>query len=134
MRILFIDDEVESNARYYVSALEMEGYEVLGARNPAEAITRIKEAKAAEKNIDLVVLDVLIPSTEDSVRGGLTLLETLHDLLPGVPVLILTILKEKQIRNSVAEMADVGKPKSIRAKTSTPPSELCALVKKTIKQ
>ena len=77
-RVLLVDDD-EGILVSLQCALEHEGYEVILARDGAEALARI------ERDVpDLVVLDVVMPR-----RSGLMVLDRIHRFHHGSPPVIL---------------------------------------------
>jgi CheY-like chemotaxis protein len=78
-RILFVDDE--GDWRYVVgSCLEEAGFEVVTAKDAAEALQRMETVK-----LDGIVLDLNLAG-----ENGLLLMEFLKQKYPGVPILIYT--------------------------------------------
>ena len=87
-RILLVDDD-ELILETVQAALEDRGYEVLLARDGAEALMR------AERDApDLIVLDVIIP-----IRSGYSVLDHLHrDRTQTAPVIMMTANEEERLR------------------------------------
>jgi CheY-like chemotaxis protein len=79
--ILIIDDEPDT-VTYFSSVLEDSGYATITARNGAEAIERVKEARP-----DLITLDITMPETS-GVRCYRDLRET--EAWRTIPVIIIT--------------------------------------------
>jgi CheY-like chemotaxis protein len=79
--ILIIDDEPDT-VTYFSSVLEDGGYATITARNGAEAIERVKEARP-----DLITLDITMPETS-GVRCYRDLRET--EAWRTIPVIIIT--------------------------------------------
>jgi CheY-like chemotaxis protein len=79
--ILIIDDEPDT-VTYFSSLLEDNGYATITARNGAEAIERVKEARP-----DLITLDITMPETS-GVRCYRDLRET--EAWRTIPVIIIT--------------------------------------------
>ena len=77
--ILVVDDEAQLR-RALKSLLAMRGYEVLLAENGAEAL-----ALAAERTVDLVILDLAMPG-----MSGLDVCRELRGWYAG-PILILSV-------------------------------------------
>ena len=79
--VLIIDDEPDT-VTYFSSLLEDNGYVTTTARNGAEAIERVKEARP-----DLITLDITMPETS-GVRCYRDLRET--EAWQTIPVIIIT--------------------------------------------
>lgn len=77
--LLLIDDDVYLLEKLK-GVLEAEGYAVNGARSPEEALTFL-----AAKDYLLVITDLSMPGTE-----GLSIYESIREVSPSVPVIILT--------------------------------------------
>lgn len=85
--ILLVDDEV---AYLYLlkSILEQEGYSnVITESNPLNVLDILKTQK-----IDLILLDIYMPQ-----MNGLELLEQISPKYPGLPVIIVTAVDDKEI-------------------------------------
>lgn len=100
--ILIVDDDLEirSLLRRY---LEGQGFRVSTAADRREC-----EARVADGNPDLIVLDVMLPD-----GSGLDICRSLHERRPGLRVILLTALKEDVDRIIGLELgADdyLGKP------------------------
>jgi DNA-binding NtrC family response regulator len=84
VRVLIADDQPD-----ILNALEFllldEGYEVLQARSPAEAIERIEAT-----DFDLAILDLNYTRDTTSGQEGLDLLERIRGIDPTLPVLVVT--------------------------------------------
>ncbi len=78
-RILVVEDK-ESMARMLKETLEMEGYEVITARDGAEGIKMIKENK-----VDVVLTDLRLPK-----KDGLEVLKASKEKNPLAPVIVMT--------------------------------------------
>lgn len=77
--ILIIEDK-ESMAQMLKQALELEGYEVIIARDGVEGIKRIKDSR-----IDVVLTDLKLPK-----KDGLEVLKASREENPLVPVIVMT--------------------------------------------
>jgi DNA-binding response OmpR family regulator len=86
-RILVIEDE-PGIVDFLERGLSSHGFEVLSAPDGAIGID-----KALSENVDLVVLDMMLPE-----RSGLEVLARLRDAKPALPVIILTALAEVEQR------------------------------------
>ncbi len=90
--ILVIDDEY--NLRYTLALILRDaGYLVDTAENAGEALKRLKAIGQ-----DLVILDLKLPDC-----NGLTLLNKIHSIKPGLPVLIITSLPRTDISEQLTE-------------------------------
>lgn len=78
-KILIIEDK-ESMAQMLKETLELEGYEVIIARDGAEGIKRIKDSK-----VDTVLTDLKLPK-----KDGLEVLKTSKEENPLTPVIVMT--------------------------------------------
>ncbi len=78
-RILVVEDD-EKQRQLYCEELTAAGYETVEASNAHEA-----EELLSREKIDLVVLDINMPGV-----SGLELLPRIHELRPGMPVIIHT--------------------------------------------
>lgn len=96
-RVLIVDDDAFL-AGIYATKLELEGFEVLSARDGDEGL------KAAAKEVpDLILLDVLMPKLD-----GFEVLKRLKEdpATKEVPVIMLTNLGQKEdIEKGIAEGA-----------------------------
>jgi CheY-like chemotaxis protein len=78
--ILVVDDEPE-NRRIYSEILSDLGYKVIDEPDGASALSDIRQGE----KIDLVITDYKMPD-----MNGLELAATLRNILPSIPVLMLT--------------------------------------------
>jgi DNA-binding response OmpR family regulator len=79
MNILVVEDET-AIADFVQRGLEAEGYSVACAADGLEG-----EQQALEDDVDLVVLDLMLPG-----RDGLSVLDTIRNQKPSLPVIVLT--------------------------------------------
>jgi DNA-binding response OmpR family regulator len=79
MNILVVEDET-AIADFVQRGLEAEGYSVACAADGLEG-----EQQALEDDVDLVVLDLMLPG-----RDGLSVLDTIRTQKPSLPVIVLT--------------------------------------------
>ncbi len=86
--ILWIDDEIEL-LRSHILFLEQKGYNVSVATNGDDAIEFLKKAG---KDIDLILLDEIMPG-----KGGLQTLVEIKEVVPGVPVVMVTKNEEESL-------------------------------------
>lgn len=116
--ILIVDDdpEIRTLLRRY---LESQGFRVSTAADRREC-----EARVCDGNLDLIVLDVMLPD-----GSGLDICRSLHDSRPDLRVILLTALKEDVDRIIGLELgADdyLGKPFN--------PRELVARIKAVLRR
>ena len=79
MNILVVEDET-AIADFVQRGLEAEGYSVACAGDGPDG-----EQQALEDDVDLVVLDLMLPG-----RDGLSVLDTIRNQKPSLPVIVLT--------------------------------------------
>ena len=79
LRVLIVDDEGEL-AYTLAERLVLRGFAAEGATSGEAALDRIEEAE-----FDVVVMDVRMPGI-----GGLTAIERIGELRPGLPVILVT--------------------------------------------
>jgi CheY-like chemotaxis protein len=77
-RILVVEDE-DSVRAVVARTLQAEGYEVLGAREGAEALRELEEIGGS---VDLIITDLIMPG-----MGGVQLGRELSQKYPGIPLL-----------------------------------------------
>lgn len=96
-RVLLVDDD-EGVLVPLTCALEHRGYEVIVARDGAEALARIERDEP-----DLVVLDVVMPR-----RSGLMVLDRIHRYHRGSPPVILLTGNDEQRHRDFAAARGVA--------------------------
>ena len=84
--LLWADDEIEL-LKAHLMFLEKKGYEVVTVTNGTDAIEQCKQ-----HNFDLVLLDEMMPGL-----SGLETLQRIKDLMPAVPVVMVTKSEEENI-------------------------------------
>lgn len=83
-KILTIDDSPQLIEMLRL-CLEKQGYEVIAAYSGSEGLRQFQE-----NHPDLVILDIMMPD-----MNGWETCRSLREMSPSVPILILTVLKEK---------------------------------------
>lgn len=86
--LLWADDEIEL-LRGHIIFLEKKGYEVVTVTNGSDAIDQCRT-----HNFDLVLLDEMMPGL-----SGLATLQSIKEILPAVPVVMVTKSEEENIMN-----------------------------------
>ena len=101
--ILFIDDEPH-HMQSYREALELEGYKSTMAGGVKEGMEILVNSTA---EIELVVLDIMMPpeilgeeETERGLRTGVVFFPKIREILPDIPVIILTNVSDPKIIKS----------------------------------
>jgi len=85
-KILWVDDEIEL-LRSHIIFLNEKGYDVDTVTNGEDAITEVKN-----KSYDLIFLDEMMPGL-----GGLETLSQIKEILPNVPVVMITKSEEESL-------------------------------------
>jgi DNA-binding response OmpR family regulator len=126
-RILLVDDD-RLPMQFYVRALEQEDFRVRHCLHPNEAL---EYAKQNAGQIDIVILDIMLPpgkyghqETNQGLRTGVFLLADLRILLPGVPVVVLTNVRNRTTLDEFTKQESVV----VIQKTECPAFELARLV------
>ena len=88
--ILFVDDEVR-RMQPFAESLEFEGFTV----RFASSITECRQFMAKPTEIDLIILDVMMPDeglkgADDGLRTGIALLQEIRRCHPVLPIAVLT--------------------------------------------
>lgn len=83
-KILAIDDNPKL-IKMLRLCLERQGYEVMAAYNGSEGLRKFQD-----NHPDLVILDIMMPDMD-----GWEICRSLREMSPNVPILILSVLKEK---------------------------------------
>lgn len=113
-KILWADDEIEL-LQPHIMYLKERGYEVTGVTNGDDAISHV-----GEENFDIVLLDQMM-----SGRDGLSTLEELKKISPGLPVIMITKHEEEHLM----EEAIAGKITDYLTKPVNPSQILLACKK-----
>jgi len=85
-KLLWVDDEIDL-LRSHIIFLEERGYQVSPASNGEDAISLIQKER-----FDIVLLDEMMPGMD-----GLTTLENMKNIDPGVPVIMVTKSEEERL-------------------------------------
>lgn len=85
-RILWVDDEIDL-LRSHIIFLNEKGYDVETVTNGEDALTEVRN-----KSFDLIFLDEMMPGL-----GGLETLAQLKEILPNVPVVMITKSEEESL-------------------------------------
>ncbi len=101
--ILFADDDYRTWMSNHIDELEFRGYVVKPAGDADEAIRLFQEHCA---NIDLVVLDVMLPNGKSFTPGeaelgqktGVLLFQRFRQLKPNLAVVVLTNLRDERVK------------------------------------
>lgn len=99
-KILLGEDE-EFVARSYVRKLQVEGYEVVHARNGEEALALLQKEKP-----DLVILDLMMP-----LKTGFEVLQDVQKLdadLRKIPIIVASNLGQKSDIDTAMSLGAVG--------------------------
>jgi len=92
-RLLLVDDE-ECIREIEASMLSPLGYEFTQASDGEEALAILD----SEKKFDLVISDIMMPRVD-----GITLLQTIKQRYPELPVLIVSAVYDKEISRLACE-------------------------------
>lgn len=103
-KILIVDNNAEFR-KSLTLRLERDGYHVIPAASPQEAIERLSD------NPDLVLLDVRLTDESASDRSGIDLLPSLRAQMPDLPIVVMTAYDEEKI---AVEAMEKGATRFIR--------------------
>ena len=100
-RLILLAEDDELPMEYYIRALERRGFTVKQCFNPDEAI---ESAKAHGADAAAIILDIMMPhgerygceETHEGLRTGVLLYADLRKLLPSIPVMVLTNVKNQE--------------------------------------
>lgn len=101
--VLLVDDEI-TLLKLYGMILGAEGYSVLTATNPAEALQVIAKQQQATHPLDLIITDLRMPNPGDGIRMIQELASTLS-ILP--PTLVMSGTPEDAFKE-IAELQKQG--------------------------
>ncbi len=87
-QILWADDEIDM-LRPHILYLQSKGFEVAAVSNGEDALQL-----AGQRKFDVVLLDEMMPG-----MGGLATLEALQNLVPNLPVIMITKSEEENLMN-----------------------------------
>lgn len=104
-RVLYLEDE-EAVLEALPLLLEAEGIEVVGTSSIEEALQW-----ASEQSFDAMLLDVMMPPTEDMDDesldyGRLTgkeVAKQIKEIQPELPIVAFTVLTDRELRNEIKE-------------------------------
>lgn len=127
--ILVIDDE-RLPISYYISSLERAQWTVRHLLK-CDEVDRV--AREASDEIDLIILDIMMPSgnsystadTNYGLRTGVLLYRDLRKMLPHTPIVILTNVSNHETLDSFPK----EKRTLVCQKLDTPPSKLVDIVR-----
>lgn len=119
-KILLIEDDPDQ-IFLYRSKFELEGFELISARYGAEGLRLAKEQKP-----DIILLDLVLIA-----ESGLDVLANLKKdpATKDIPVLILTNLVQKDVKNKAKEQGAVD----FLVKTNMMPADVVKRIKEIIK-
>ena len=124
MFVLWVDDE-PSVLGYWRAAFEDEGHTLLVATGPDEALEIVSDG---DRTIDHVIIDLMLPpgntfrdcDTQSGSRTGILLAQRIHELLPHVPILLLTNCHPESLQSELP----CDFPAVILGKPCTSPSDI----------
>jgi len=105
-RILWIEDDADM-LMGLVRPLEIDGHEIIIAKNEQEALEKVKES---ESDFDLILFDIIIPTGIKGDVGdvpfvGIRLLENfLIKMKIETPIIVLSVVRDQEIINEMLKM------------------------------
>lgn len=125
-QVLLVDDD-RLPMRFYVRALEKSGFNVKHCLEPDSALSFVEDCKTGQQTIDVVILDIMMPpgktySSKDTNQGlttGVLLLKRIKELLPNVPVVVLTNVRNPETIDKIKQFEV-----EVLEKTKSPAFEL----------
>lgn len=117
-RILWVDDEIDL-LKSHIRFLNSRGFDVEPVSNGNDAVKMV-----SQENFDLVLLDEMMAG-----KDGLTTLEEIKEILPGLPVVMIT----KNEAESLMEQA-IGKKITDYLTKPVNPSQILMVCKKILEQ
>jgi len=131
--VLLIDDD-NLPMKFYVKALEHEGFRVNHCFNPDSALDFAMEETS---RIDAIILDIMLPpgqiyrseNTNDGLKTSVLLLKDLRHYCPDAAVVVLTNVSKPSTLNEFKGQNSV----EVVQKISCPPFGLVEIVRKMLK-
>lgn len=130
MTIFWVDDDIKSFTRPYVEELRDEGYEkeIKDFVEPDSALEYFKKHHA---EVSCAIIDLMLPTgktfspeeTELGTRTGKALITRLQEIDKEIPIIILSVVRDRDIMDWVKE-----KGITYLTKSKTFPRELLAKV------
>ncbi|MEW6412533.1 MAG: bifunctional response regulator/alkaline phosphatase family protein [Candidatus Zixiibacteriota bacterium] len=115
-KILWVDDEIDS-LKPHILFLEKKGYEVSTAISGDDAI-----AMVGKETFDVVLLDEMMPG-----KDGLTTLEEIKDIVPHLPVVMVTKSEEESLMDdAIGQKIDDYLVKPVN------PSQILSVIKRLL--
>jgi CheY-like chemotaxis protein len=106
-KILFIDDDVKRISSH-IDMLRMEGYEVESEPSAQKALESFTKNPSG---YCLIILDIMMPkdqfTREETKYGretGLVLLKQLREISKDIPVIVLTVLRDPNVRERAIKL------------------------------
>jgi CheY-like chemotaxis protein len=105
--ILLVDDE-QRHMDVYARQLSESGYTVMYQQNVDAALKFVRENLA---NIELLILDIMMPpglsfkddDTELGLKTGIRFFDKVRELVPDLPVMMLTNVSDYQVAKTFSE-------------------------------
>jgi CheY-like chemotaxis protein len=129
--VLLVDDD-RLAVPLYKEALEVKGFAVKQCFDADSALSFVRDKKS---EIGVIVLDIMIPpgktyenlDTGEGLKTGVFLYDTLRQILPDVPIIVLTNVTEDETLNEFRQRGV-----NFWQKASLLPSRLVKLVSKAV--
>lgn len=100
-RIVIVDDEPEENALIYSKVLQQVGYENIEFVESVDLLIHLlNEAVAQSSDIDLILMDVLMPG-KDGIEGIYQVKQ--YELFNDIPIVMLSASDDKQLLKKAFE-------------------------------
>lgn len=100
-RIVIVDDEPEENALIYSKVLQQAGYENIEFVESVDLLIHLlNEAVAQSSDIDLILMDVLMPG-KDGIEGIYQVKQ--YELFNDIPIVMLSASDDKQLLKKAFE-------------------------------
>ena len=112
-RIFWIDDEIPTAMKFLITGIELAGYDIDTALYIKDSLERLDEYSKGRPKPDVIILDIMMPirdedheaydkltsssksSLENGMKAGLALISRIKEILPNVPIIVLTNLSEE---------------------------------------